>query len=95
MSTRTKPIRIKTNRGFLTIHPDGTLDGLWRLAARELRTAAQVRELAGGISRGTLIRWRTADFPAPVMKIKAQGGTVELWSRTQVESWLAPRDQRM
>lgn len=83
--------RIKTNRGVITVDSaTGRIDGLWRLCRRELRTAAQVRKLAGGVARDTLLRWRrTKDFPQPVLTFPARAGTLELFSRTEVEAWLS------
>ena len=89
------PTRIKTNRGIITISPHGQIDGLWRLCQRELRTAAQVRKLAGGVARDTLLRWRRDDFPEPVLTFAARAGKLELWSRTEVEAWLKARRQRV
>lgn len=86
--------RIKTNRGNLYVDPaTGRLEGFWRLCERELRTAAQCRELAGGVARDTLLRWRRADFPEPKLRIKARAGVVELFSRTEVEDWLERRQR--
>ena len=64
--------------------------GDWRKVRRELRTAAEVCELAG-ITRHTLIRWRRSrDFPEPVLEFPAKGGALELWSRAEVTAWLEP-----
>jgi hypothetical protein len=86
--------RIKTNRGVITVDSaSGRIDGLWRLCQRELRTAAQVRKLAGGVARDTLLRWRRDDFPEPVLTFAARAGKLELWSRTEVEAWLKARKE--
>ncbi len=46
---------------------------------------AEVRELAGGITRGTFARWRSEfGFPEPVRVIEA----AELWDRREVVAWL-------
>ncbi|HEY4451026.1 MAG TPA: hypothetical protein VGN13_05480 [Solirubrobacteraceae bacterium] len=82
---------IKTPRGRITVGPHGQIDGLWRVVQRELRTNDQVRELAGGITRHTLIAWRKRSsdpFPAPAVTLPPK---LELWSRTQVEAWLQRR----
>ena len=81
---------ISTKRGRLVIHPDGSIDGLWRVIQRELLTGQQVRELAGGVERHTLLRWRRQhDFPPPRVSWPAARGKLELWSRTEVEAWLS------
>lgn len=86
---------LSTKRGKLTVYPDGSIDGLWRLIKRELRTAAQVRALAGGVTRKTLLNWREKhDFPAPVVTFPASARVLELYSRTQVEAWLAAWRER-
>lgn len=62
--------------------------GEWRTVRRQLRTVAEVCELAG-ITRHTLIKWRRGrEFPAPVLSFPSKGGQLELWSRTEVEDWL-------
>lgn len=46
---------------------------------------AGTRELCGGVSRHTLIRWRADhDFPEPILTLT----TTELWDRREVEAWL-------
>lgn len=81
---------ISTKRGKLTVHPNGQIDGLWQVIKRELRTPEQARKLAGGATRKTFTIWRRRHgFPEPVWTFRAQGGTVELFSRTQVEEWAA------
>lgn len=87
---------IKTRRGRLTIGPRGNLDGIWRVVGLELRNAGDVRKMCGGISRHTLINWRSkpeVGFPKPVVTLKGSGynAKIELWSRSQVEDWLAQR----
>jgi predicted DNA-binding transcriptional regulator AlpA len=64
--------------------------GPWRTVRRELRTVAEVCELAG-VTRHTLQRWRARDFPEPVLSFRAKGGPCELWSRSQVLEWLEAR----
>lgn len=82
---------IRTNRGNLTVREDGTVAGLQRFIQRELRTGAQIYEGAG-VSRMTFYRWRALpDFPKPFVRYPARGGVLELWSRTEVESWIAAR----
>jgi hypothetical protein len=84
--------RIETNRGVLTVDTaSGDLTGLWAVCEAELMPGAAVRELCGGVPRSTLLRWRERDFPEPVLRFKAARGELELWSRSQVESWLAAR----
>lgn len=52
----------------------------------------EVRRLCGGISRPTLIRWRTQPgFPEPIRKLK---GNVELWDARDVRAWLKQRETR-
>lgn len=90
---KTDIVKINTPRGAITIGPRGKLAGLWGVCKRELLTNEQIRKLAGGIERGTLLRWRRhREFPGPVLTFKSHGGKLELWSRTQVEAWLAARD---
>lgn len=66
----------------------------WLAIQRELLTNDQVRKLAGGITRHTLIAWRARarhPFPKPVITLPGGGAgakTVELWSRAQVADWL-------
>lgn len=89
-------VRIRVGRrGVLTVGPHGRLDGLWRICERELRTNEQVRALCGGITRHTLIAWRglaESPFPAPVVRLPpGRHAKLELWSRTEVEDWLAAR----
>jgi hypothetical protein len=87
--------RIETNRGVLIVNrASGDLTGLWEVCAAELMTGAAVRELAGGVARDTLLRWRARDFPAPVLRFKAARGELELWSRTAIEAWLRERRAR-
>lgn len=87
---------IKTRRGRIIIGPHGNIDGIWRIARLELRNAAEVRKMCGGISRHTLINWRSkpqVGFPAPVLTLKGSGynAKIELFSRSQIEDWLAQR----
>lgn len=85
---------IKTRRGRIIIGPHGNLDGIWRIVKLELRTNAQVRKMCGGVTRKTLLTWRTKGFPEPVLKLKlggANGRPTDLWSRSQVEDWMAQR----
>jgi hypothetical protein len=91
IDTRSQTVRIKTRRGVLRIGPSGLLEGLWDLVRRELLTNAQTRRRCGNITRKTLIAWRLKDFPDPVLKIKASGSTVEVWSKTDIDAWLAKR----
>lgn len=88
------PARIKTNRGTLTVTASGAIDGLWRLARKELMTGVEVRKLAGKVTRETLIRWRAGKgFPEPVLTFgrPGRGGALELWARSEVEVWLEAR----
>lgn len=78
---------ISTKRGKITINPDGSIDGLWQVVRRELRTNEEVRKLCGGVMRKTLIAWRAKDFPEPVVTFSAASRALELWSRTEVEAW--------
>lgn len=82
-------LEIRTSRGtVLRIAPDGTIDGLWRLAKRELRTFKQVCEICHA-TPNTVRNWRRRrDFPEPVLELTGKGGRLELWSRTEVEAWL-------
>jgi predicted DNA-binding transcriptional regulator AlpA len=60
----------------------------WRRVQRELLT---VIETAGycGCTTNTLRAWRRRrGFPAPVLRVTGKGGTVELWSRSEVSGWL-------
>lgn len=60
------------------------------VAPEDIADGADIRELAGIRSRGTLIAWRRdRDFPAPIVRTRSG---VELWDRRDVESWL--RDQQ-
>jgi len=88
--------RLRTARGVLTIGADGQLHGLWRIVKRELLTNEQVRQLTGARQRVTLTRWRAGrDFPAPVLTYHAGTPRVlELWSRSDVEAWLAANPRR-
>lgn len=88
INTSQQVIRIKSSRGILTIGPRFQIHGLWQIVRKELRTNQQVRELCGGIDRNTLLRWRKRGFPEPVLKLKVRGGTLELWSRTDVQRWM-------
>lgn len=58
------------------------------LNARDIIDNADVRKLAGGVTRKTLLAWRAKDFPPP---IRTTGGGVDLWDRQQVKRWLAAR----
>lgn len=80
---------VQTPRGKLKIAANGEIDGLWQLCRRELRTGAEVRKLAGGVTRNTLRSWREKGFPDPVLTFPAHNRPLELWSRTAVEAWLA------
>lgn len=94
INTSTQQVTIRTRRGNLRVGPKGKIDGLQQIIKRELRTNEQVRELAGGITRHTLLRWRRRDtdpFPPPWLTLKLPGGPLELWSRTMVEDWLTAR----
>lgn len=96
LDIRNQRYELKLRRGKLTIGPRGQLEGLWPLVRRELRTVAQVCELAG-VTRHTLIAWRERrDFPPPVLTLKKIAGprAVELWSRTDVEAWLERNPRR-
>ena len=68
----------------------------WPAIQRELLTNDQARDLAGGVTRHTLLAWRarnTNPFPTPVITLPGGGAkTIELWSRTQVAAWLGHRD---
>lgn len=57
---------------------------------RDIMSNMQVRKYAGGIQRGTLIRWRELKgFPAPIRTVPGPGSSsVELWDRRQVRQWL-------
>lgn len=97
IDTRQRTVTIKTRRGNLRVGPRGRIDGLWQIISRELRTNQEVRELAGGITRHTLKRWRALEqdpFPPPVWRKKVSAETVEFWSRTQVEEWIARRQRQ-
>lgn len=104
ISTADQQVRIRTARGHLTIGPHGKIGGLWRIVGRELRTNEQVRAMCASartrrqdvgnkpVSRHALIDWRkTHGFPDPVLTLELRGTPVELWSRTEVEDWLADR----
>jgi len=93
IDTRKQVVRVKVRRGMLTIGPGRKILGLWEFVRRETITNAQTRRLCGNITRQTLIRWRGKDFPEPVLRIKAKGGLVELWSKTEVEGWLTQRKE--
>lgn len=63
------------------------------LHPRHIMLTADVRRLAGGVSRGTLLRWREVrGFPEPVRSIRVGRGrrsqVVELWDRRDVRAWL-------
>lgn len=46
----------------------------------------EARQLAGGVSRATLLRWRADHgFPEPIRTLE---GGIELWDRRQVKAWL-------
>ena len=55
---------------------------------RDIIDNADVRRIAGGVTRKTLLAWRTKDFPAP---IRTTGGGVDLWDRAEVRAWLRQR----
>lgn len=47
----------------------------------------EVRQMAGGVSRQTLLRWRSDQgFPQPIVVLQ---GDVPLWDRREVKAWLA------
>jgi predicted DNA-binding transcriptional regulator AlpA len=55
---------------------------------------AEVREMCGGITRHTLIRWREReDFPKPVRRLPLSD--VELWDARQVRAWYRARLDRL
>lgn len=84
-------VTIRTARGNLRIAPSGRIDGLWQIIHREMRTKAEVRKMCGFRQRHTLLRWQhdpEHPFPPPVLVKAASGGSVEFWSRTDVEAWL-------
>jgi hypothetical protein len=90
ISTRNQSVTIRTRRGNITVGPAGAIDGLWRFCRRELRTNAEVLKLCGITNRRTLLRWRVHHgFPPPRLVFPARGGDLELWSRSDVEDWLA------
>ena len=61
---------------------------------REMIGNAQVRDLAGGITRHTLLAWRRdQDFPAPVAVVPGQGSGTEVWDRREVQAWLKAREK--
>jgi hypothetical protein len=67
----------------------------WPAVSAELATNRETRQLAGNITRATLISWRTTRaFPPPVLVIATGGNDVELWSRSQVRAWLRASDPR-
>ncbi len=95
---------LHTRRGNIVVDADGNLTGLWQVIKRELRTSAQVRAMCAGATRTrgrpstrpiehkTLQAWqRDAGFPAPVLELD---GT-PYYSRTEVEEWLAVREQTL
>lgn len=91
VDTRTQRVTIKTRRGNLYVGPHGRIEGLPQIMRRELRTKAEVQKLCGNIGRETLLRWRRRredPFPAPTLTFPA-AQPLELWSRTEVEDWLA------
>lgn len=88
IDVRFQQVEIATPRGVIRAGPEGRLDGLWRVVQRELRTFAQVVELCHA-TPNTVRNWRRRrDFPGPVCAFTGKGGRLELWSRTEVESWL-------
>lgn len=91
INTVDQQVTIKTRRGRLIIGPLGNLDGIWRVVRLELRTNTQVRRMCGGVTRHTLINWRKKGFPEPVLVLEGAGynAKIELWSRSQVDDWLA------
>ena len=61
----------------------------WRTVQRELATVAQLCEFIG-VTPNTLRAWRRRrDFPAPALRVAGRGGMIELWARSDVETWLA------
>lgn len=57
------------------------------VAVRDIGTVHEVRKLAGGVPRTTLIRWRAKnEFPKPIRTV---GRRVELWDLGHVRAWLA------
>jgi|SRR5215472_701296 len=97
IDTTGQRVTVRTPRGNLYVGPAGRIDGLWRIAERELRTAYAVRAMTGGVTRHTILAWRRREqdpFPGPVVTLAAGDGKakLELWSRTEVEAWLARRE---
>lgn len=98
IDTTEQQVTIRTPRGNITFGPQGEIKGLWRVMRRECRTNAQVRRMAGGVTYNTLIRWRQQSmkglppFPEPVLTFPAHREALQLWSRTEVDAWLALRD---
>ena len=61
---------------------------------REMIGNLEVRKLAGGITRHTLIAWRRDhEFPAPVARIPAAGSPCEVWDAREVRAWLRARER--
>lgn len=59
------------------------------IAVRDIIDGADVRKLAGGVTRKALMDWRNrADFPKP---IKTTGGGTMLYDRRQIRAWLQSR----
>lgn len=59
------------------------------LRPRDILGNAEVRKLAGGITRHTLLRWRELHaFPEPFKRLECG----ELWDRREVRAWLDARD---
>ena len=45
----------------------------------------EIRTMAGGVTRATLMKWRTRDdFPKPIREL----GIGPLWDRRAVQTWL-------
>lgn len=94
IDTRSSVVRVKLRRGYLRIGPAG-VDGLWNLVRREALNNTQVRQRCGGISRKTLLAWRQKGFPQPVLVPKGPGGSIELWSKTDIDEWLRHREEEI
>lgn len=63
--------------------------GTTPLLPKQIVGNAEVREMAGGVTRHTLIRWRELEqFPRPIRTLEAG----ELWDAREVQQWLRARD---
>lgn len=58
------------------------------IAVRDIIDATDIRKMAGGVTRKTMMAWRAKDFPQP---IRTTGRGIELWDRSEVRSWLRDR----